>query len=331
MELRHLRYFVAVAEELSFTRAAERLHIGQPPLSHQIQALEAEVGAQLLERSKRWVRLTEAGKHFLEDARRVLELSQQAMQTARRVQRGEAGELRVGYTYSTPLTPLFANTINRYRERYPGVTLILEEVSTQRQLDALAARELDLGLIRPPEGGLPDTLQADVLREDRLILALPANHPLTAHKSITIADLEGLPFVMFPKDAGTGIYTQIIRLCRAAGFQPTIAMEAKEASTMIGLVAARCGIAIMPPSFGIIAMEGVKYCELADPAVRTALMLARRKDDRSALVAAFVEVALEAAATSSPRRRGSHFRSDSAKLDSRLLGNDVRTAGDAQE
>ena len=119
MELRHLRYFVAVAEELSFTRAAERLHIGQPPLSQQIQALEAEVGAQLLERSKRWVRLTEAGKLFLDDARRVLALSEQAKLTARRAQRGEAGELRIGFTFSTPFTPLFATVINRYRARYP--------------------------------------------------------------------------------------------------------------------------------------------------------------------------------------------------------------------
>ena len=306
MELRHLRYFVAVAEELSFTRAAERLHIGQPPLSHQIQALEAEVGAQLLERSKRWVRLTEAGKQFLDDARRVLALSEQVKDTARRVQRGEAGELRVGFTYSTPLTPLFATVVNRYRERYPNVTLTLHEVTTRHQLDALAARELDLGLIRPPEIPIPDTIVTSVLREDRLILVLPAAHPLTAKRAIAIRDLEGLPFVMFPKDAGTGIYSQIFRLCREAGFLPTVAMEAKEASTMIGLVAANCGIAILPPSFGVIAMEGVKYRALEDLAANTALMLARRKDNNSSLAAGFVAVAEEAAAeenrsfTSSP-------------------------------
>src|SRR5476649_926599 len=132
MELRHLRYFVAVAEELSFTRAAARLHIGQPPLSQQIQALEAEVGAQLLERSKRWVRLTQAGALFLADARRILALSEQAVQTARRAQRGEAGELRIAYTYSTPFTPLFASVINRYRQRYPGVVLTLNEMATLR-------------------------------------------------------------------------------------------------------------------------------------------------------------------------------------------------------
>ena len=112
MELRHLRYFVAVAEELHFTRAAERLHIGQPPLSHAIQMLEADVGAQLFERSKRWVRLTEAGRLFLLDARRILALAEQATETARRAQRGETGELRIGFTFSTPLTPLFATVIN---------------------------------------------------------------------------------------------------------------------------------------------------------------------------------------------------------------------------
>src|SRR5450830_1339532 len=138
MELRQLRYFIAVAEELHFTRAAERLHIGQPPLSHAIQQLEANVGAQLFERSKRWVRLTEAGRLFLADARRILALTESAADTARRAERGEAGELRIGFTFSTPLTPLFATVINRYRAEFPAVSLTLHEMSTLRQLDALA-------------------------------------------------------------------------------------------------------------------------------------------------------------------------------------------------
>src|SRR5471030_2204602 len=296
MELRHLRYFVAVAEELSFTRSAERLHIGQPPLSHQIQMLEAEVGAQLLERSKRWVRLTEAGKLFLDDARRVLSLSEQAVQTARRAERGEAGELRVGFTFSTPLTPLFATVVNRYRQRYPGVTLTLREMSTVPQIDAIAARELDLGLVRPPEVAVTDAVEMTVLRHDPLTLVLPLGHPLAKKKAVAISDLQGLPFVMYPKTAGTGIYPQIFRLCRAAGFMPTIAMEANEASTIIGLVAAGCGISVLPRSFDIIHMGGVCYRPLADPEANTTLLLAQRKDETSPLVAAFVAVATEAAA-----------------------------------
>ena len=296
MELRHLRYFVAVAEELSFTRAAERLHIGQPPLSHQIQMLEAEVGAQLLERSKRWVRLTEAGKLFLDDARRILALSEQAAHTARRAERGEAGELRVGFTFSTPLTPLFAAAINRYRQRYPGVTLTLKEMSTLGQIDAIANRELDLGLVRPPESTLPEGVQLTVLRRDPLVMVLPVGHPLARKKSIAVRDLEGEPLVMYPESAGTGIHPQIFRLCREAGFKPTIAMEAGEASTIIGLIAAGCGISVLPSSFNIIQMSGVCYRPLADAEATTTLFLAQRKDEISPLVAAFVAIATEAAA-----------------------------------
>jgi DNA-binding transcriptional LysR family regulator len=295
MELRHLRYFVAVAEELSFTRAAERLHIGQPPLSHQIQQLEAEVGAQLLERSKRWVRLTEAGKLFLDDARRVLALSEQAMQTARRAERGEAGELRVGFTFSTPLTPLFAAVINRYRQQYPGVQLTLQEMSTVGQIEALAARELDLGLVRPPELTLPESVELTILRRDPLVMVLPIRHPLAQKKTIAIHDLKGEPLVMYPESAGTGIHPQINRLCREAGFKPTIAMEAGEASTIIGLVAAGCGVSVLPSSFDIIRMSEVCYRPLADAEATTALYLAKRKDVISPLIAAFVEVATDAA------------------------------------
>lgn len=292
MELRHLRYFVAVAEELSFTRAAARLHIGQPPLSHQIQQLESEVGAQLLDRSKRWVRLTQAGKLFLEDARRVLALSEQAMQTARRAERGEAGELRVGFTYSTPLTPLFASVVNRYRQQYPGVTLTLHELPTVPQIAAIAERELDLGLVRPPDISIPDSVSLTALRHDPLALVLPSGHPLASQPSVSIRDLRDQPLVMYPRTTGTGIYPQIFRLCRAAGFQPSIAMEAGEASTIIGLVAAGCGISILPASFEIIRMAGVCYRPLSDAAATTALMLAQRKDETSPLVAAFVAIAM---------------------------------------
>jgi len=295
MELRHLRYFVAVAEELSFTRAAERLHIGQPPLSHQIQMLEAEVGARLLERSKRWVRLTEAGKLFLDDARRVLALSEQAVQTARRAERGEAGELRIGFTFSTPLTPLFATVVNHYRQRYPGVQLTLQEMSTLGQIDAIANRELDLGLVRPPELTQPAAVELTMLRRDPLVMVLPVRHPLVGKKRLTIADLKGEPLIMYPESVGTGIHLQINRLCKEAGFAPTIAMEAPEVSTIIGLVAAGCGVSVLPSAFSIIQMRDVVYRPLADREAKTTLYLARRKDAASPLVAAFVAVAKEAA------------------------------------
>lgn len=295
MELRHLRYFIAVAEELNFTRAAERLHIGQPPLSQAIQVLEADVGAQLFERTKRWVRMTEAGRLFLDDARRILALAEQAADTARRAGRGEAGELRIGFTFSTPLTPLFASVINRYRQQYPAVSLKLHEMATGPQLDALEQRTLDLGFVRPIEGPPPPDMTLSVLRQDALVAVLPAAMALAHKKSISIAELKDMPFVMYPPNAGTGIYPQIFRLCRAAGFVPRIGEIAGEASTIIGLVAAGCGVSLLPAAFERIRMDGVKYRSIDDAAATTSLLLARRSDDVSPLVQAFVALALEAA------------------------------------
>jgi DNA-binding transcriptional LysR family regulator len=295
MELRHLRYFIAVAEELHFTRAAERLHIGQPPLSHAIQVLEADVGALLFERTKRSVRMTEAGKLFLDDARRILALAEQAALTARRAERGEAGELRIGFTFSTPLTPLFATVINRYRQRYPAVSLTLHEMATQGQLDALHQRRLDLGFVRPPEGVNADGIALTELRKDALVAVLRRAMPLARHKRVTMKQLKDEPFVMYPADAGTGIYPQILRLCREAGFVPRIGQVAGEASTIIGLVAAGCGVSVLPASFDRIRMDGVCYREIADQGASTQLLLARRADQRSPLVDAFVALAIAAA------------------------------------
>jgi DNA-binding transcriptional LysR family regulator len=295
MELRQLRYFIAVAEELHFTRAAERLHIGQPPLSHAIQVLEADLGAQLFERSKRWVRLTEAGTLFLRDARRILALAEQATETARRAERGEAGELRIGFTFSTPLTPLFATVINRYRSRYPNVTLTLHEMATLRQTEALTQRTLDLGFVRPPEGPLPDGLALTALREDALVLVLPTSSPLCRKKQVAMRDVAGMAFVMYPQNAGTGIYPQILRLCRAAGFTPRIGQQAGEASTIVGLVAAGCGVSVLPASFDRIRMDGACYRPIADKDATTTLLLAQRTGERSPLADAFTALALEAA------------------------------------
>ncbi|MDB5919264.1 MAG: LysR family transcriptional regulator [Massilia sp.] len=295
MELRHLRYFVAVAEELHFTRAAERLHIGQPPLSHAIQVLEADIGAQLFERSKRWVRLTEAGKLFLDDARRILALADQAVETARRAARGEAGELRIGFTYSTPLTPLFAEVINRYRQDHPFVTLTLHEMATLRQLEAIGQRTLDLGFVRPPEVAVPNAVKLTPLREDPLMVVLPDWHPLAAKPALAISELAELPFVMYPPGGGTGIYPQIFRLCRAAGFVPRVGQTAGEASTIIGLVAAGSGVSLLPSSFDRIRMDGVRYRPLLDVDATTMLLLAQRAGEQSPLVDAFVALVTDAA------------------------------------
>lgn len=296
MELRHLRYFVAVAEELHFTRAAERLHIGQPPLSQQIRLLEEEVGAQLLERSRRWVRLTEAGRLFLADAKRILALADQAGATARRAGRGEVGELHIGFTASTPLTDVFNRTVNAYRRQYPLVTLKMTEMPTMRQVEAIRDRSIDLGFMRPPEGDIPAGIGIATLRHEPLVLVAPASHPLLELETVRIADLAGHPFVTFLPAAGTGIQPQVLRLCREAGFAPDIALQAGEGSTIIGLVAAGCGISILPESFTVIRVKGTRYRALADAGAVTQLMLARRSDESSPLADAFFALAGQLAA-----------------------------------
>lgn len=298
MELRHLRYFVAVAEELHFTRAALRLHIGQPPLSQQIQALEEEVGALLLERSKRWVRLTEAGKLFLDDARHILALSEKAAETARRAARGEVGELRIGFTSSTPFTAIFPTLINLYRKQFPHVSLSLRELSTMKQIEAINARTLDLGFIRPPETEIATDISLTTLRHDPLMLVMPVNHVLARKSAVSIKDLAEQFFVTFFPDVGTGVYRQVLRLCRDAGFDPKVALEAREGSTIIGLVAAGCGISILPESFKCIRIKGVSYRPISGPAAVTKLILANRADEPTPLIDSFIKAAIEAAQSS---------------------------------
>ncbi|HEY8023202.1 MAG TPA: LysR family transcriptional regulator [Burkholderiaceae bacterium] len=292
MELRHLRYFVAVAEELHFSRAALRLHIGQPPLSAQIQALERELGAVLLERTKRWVRLTDAGKLFLDDARRILSLADQAGETARRASRGEVGQLRVGFTSSMPFSEILPRVVNQYRLHYPQVNLSLQEMPSMRQFEAIADRTLDLGFVRPPEVAIDRGISVLTLRHDPLVLVMPTTHRLARRKSISFKDLNKEVFVMYSRDVGTGLHMQIHRLCHAAGFEPAVSQEAREASTIIGLVAAGCGVSVLPESFQCIKMTGVCYRTVTDDGATTALMLARRADETSALVEEFFRLAL---------------------------------------
>nr|WP_315482838.1 LysR family transcriptional regulator [uncultured Undibacterium sp.] len=300
MELRQLRYFIAVAEELHFTRAALRMHIGQPPLSHAIQMLEEDIGAQLFERTKRSVRLTAAGQLFLQDARRIIALTESAGEVARKAARGETGELRIGFTFSTPFTALFSNVIHRYREKYPEVNLIFRELSTNRQLEEIEKQQLDLGFIRPPDGATEEAiklnnLRLNTLRRDPLMVVLPSTHALSKKRKIALKELAHESFIMYPHQAGTGIYPQIMRLCQAQGFVPKVAHEVGEASTIIGLVAASCGISILPGSFDRLQMEGVCYRPLSDSDAMTSLLLVRPKNDGNPLIEAFSALAMKLA------------------------------------
>ncbi|HBN9876125.1 TPA: LysR family transcriptional regulator [Pseudomonas aeruginosa] len=301
MELRHLRYFIAVAEELHFGRAAERLGISQPPLSQQIQALEEEVGARLFERTNRRVELTDAGRLFLDESRQVLAHVDKAVLLARRAHLGELGELKIGFTSSAPFTSTIPSSIHAFRKAYPDVHLDLQEMSSRQVLKALLEESLQVGVIRPL--ALPDAVHWVELFREPLVAVLRADHPLAAgsEDGLAIAALAEEPFVFFPRSYGTGLYDQVIALTRQAGFSPRIAQEASEAMTIIGLVSAGLGVSILPASFRRTRVDGVVYRTLSDPEATTAVWLVRRQNEGSPLALSFIDLVTREAA--SLRRR----------------------------
>jgi len=291
VELRHLRYFIAVAEELHFGRAAEQLGISQPPLSQQIQALEDELGARLFERTNRRVALSEVGRLFLPEARQVLAQLDQAVAVARRAQRGELGELRVGFTSSAPFTSTIPRAVRAFRQSCPEVHLELRELNSRGVAAAVHERRLQVGMLRPL-APLPEDLVAVELFAEPLVAVLPVDHPLAVGEGagIPLATLGEEPFVFFPRTFGTGLYDQLLALARAAGFSPRIVQEASEAMTLIGLVATGLGITVLPASFSRMRIDGVVCRPLLDPGASTAVWLVRRRDEASPLVQRFVEL-----------------------------------------
>ncbi|PWB31106.1 LysR family transcriptional regulator [Pseudomonas sp. SDI] len=288
MELRHLRYFIAVAEELHFGRAAQLLGISQPPLSQQIQALEQQLGARLFDRTNRRVALSEAGRLFLEEARLVLAQVDKAADVARRAQLGELGEMKVGFTSSAPFNSNIPKAIYAFRQRFPAVHLNLKEMSSRDVADALLDESIDVGLMRPL--ALPDSLLATELLREPLVAVLNAGHPLAAgsEAGLHLAALAHEPFVFFPRSYGSGLHAQLLSLARAAGFSPHFAQEAGEAMTIIGLVSAGLGVSVLPASFQRMRIDGVVYRTLLDAEAMTAVWLVQRKATASAMVNAFV-------------------------------------------
>lgn len=287
MELRHLRYFIAVAQELHFGRAAELLGISQPPLSQQIQALEQELGARLFERTNRRVALSEAGRLFLEEARLVLAQVDKAADVARRAQLGELGEMKIGFTSSAPFNSSIPKAIYAFRQRFPAVHLNLEEMSSQAVADALLDESIEIGLIRPLS--LPDSLVATELFREPLVAVINAAHPLAggSEGGLHIAALADEPFVFFPRSYGSGLYAQLLNLARQAGFSPHFAQEASEAMTIIGLVSAGLGVSVLPASFQRMRIDGVVYRRLLDEGADTAVWLVQRRESASVMADAF--------------------------------------------
>lgn len=257
MELRHLRYFVVLAETCHFGQAAERLKMAQPPLSQQIRQLEAELGTELFARTTRSVSLTPAGEAFLADAQRILSSVEEAARRARRFADGKAGTLRIGLTGTASYTqlPVLARLV---KEHLPEVVLdIHTEMLTPAIELALAAGELDVGVLRPPVRD--PGLEVRPIAREKFVVALPNGHRLAAADSLTIGELRAEDFIMYPAGSRSVVHEAVIRACRAADFYPRVVHESAKTSTQLSLVAAGLGVAVLPESVRGIALAGVQY------------------------------------------------------------------------
>jgi DNA-binding transcriptional LysR family regulator len=288
MELRALRYFVTLADELHFGRAAKRLSMTQPPLSQAIRGLERELGVRLFDRTRRKVALTHAGGAFLEEARATLARAAQAIEAAQRAERGEVGRLAVAYIAATAYT-LLPLVLRDFSRGFPGVKLELRELTLPQQVEALRRGDVDVALLRPPVADAE--LAAETILQEPFVLALPSRHALTRLDRVPARRLAAEPFVMFPRQPGLVFHDLVMGFCLKNGFTPRVAQEANQTHTVVGLVSAGIGVALVPASTQRIGLAGVAYRPLreATPASRTAV--AWRRLDASPVVKAFLDVA----------------------------------------
>ena len=272
MELRHLRYFIAVAEELHFTKAAERLHIAQPPLSQQIQQLEAELKVKLFHRqTKRQVQLTEAGKVFLQEAYQLLVQLETAVALTQRIGRGQTGRLRIGFT-SLVIYDLLPLILQEFHAQFQEVELVLRELTTSQQEQALRDSLIDVGFAHPPLED--DTLSYKCIHKQTLVVALPSTHSLAQPEQISVRSLLNEPLIVFPRYLAPGLYDRIMSLFEQENCQPNITQLAIQMQTIIALVSARMGVAITPSSLQNLQRPGVAYRPIVEqvPVIETAVI-----------------------------------------------------------
>jgi DNA-binding transcriptional LysR family regulator len=283
IDLRVLRYFIAVAEEGHLTKAAQRIGIQQPPLSQQIRALEKELGVTLFNRLPRGMELTESGQALLVDAQAILAQLDASISSVRRIAQGERGRLALGFTESASLLPYIPAVIRAFRLVAPDVALSVEESNTTELVEALRQKRLDVAFIRSPVGN-SEGLTTETMLVEKMILALPATHPLAmrqsarpgkARRSIALAALAEEKFILNRRPSGPGLYDAVIAACHLAGFSPRVEQEARKNLSTLSLVAAGLGISIIPASMRHVEMAEVVYMEISDaPDLRAPLHLA---------------------------------------------------------
>lgn len=292
MDLRQLRYFIALAEELHFGRAAERLHISQPPLSQQIRALEEELDVQLFERTSRSVQITEAGRLFYQEVLVLTEQMDHAARVAQRAHRGELGELRIGIFPSAPIVAPVAKLISDFRQAYPSAKLALKERQTHMALEDLREGKLEISFLRydsaPP---LTDDFQVELLMRESLLAVFRFDHPLAASdEPIALSALRDERFVHFPSQRGNALFPQFMALCRDAGFEPEITQEVNGNNMILALVAAGIGISVLPAAVCRFSLPELRTRPIVKLQDLTGIWLAYSRRSRSPLLRSFIEL-----------------------------------------
>lgn len=288
MELRHLRYFVAVAEELHFSQAAERLHISPPSLTEQIRNLEQELGAPLLTRTKRNVALTDAGAHFLEEARATLQQAEHAALVARLAGRGEIGQVEIGYASSPACAGLVTAAMTAYRRTHPQVSLSLSPMKAARQLEQLAEGRLDVGFLRAP-ARYPVGISAVIIARQPVVIALPSDHKLAENGSISAAMLAEERFLAPTSETEVGLFQHTAAVGQQGKFVARIVDRIPDLLTILTLVAAGVGIAVVPASCSCLQIPGVVYKPLSPQTKQVEFAAAFRRNERAPAVKAFIQ------------------------------------------
>ena len=275
MNIRQLRYFLVVASELHFGRAAQRLNIAQPPLSMQIKQLEKDLGVRLFERTKRRVNLTPAGEVLQMEGKMILQQLENAREKTRRASRGDIGKLSISFVGSA-MCSVLPTWLQQFRQAYPDVELSLQEGTKAEQLESLQRQQTDLGLMRPP---IEDSQvsQRLVLKEP-LVAVLPSSHTMSGSSEVDITALSQDPFIFFSRTLAVDLYDKTIQFCQENGFSPNIVQTVEQLQTVLGLVSAQIGVAILPMAAQKLQREGVCYCQFTQSAPTADLMVVWHKD-----------------------------------------------------
>jgi DNA-binding transcriptional LysR family regulator len=289
MELRVLRYFATVAAEGSFSRAAEKLNIAQPPLSRQVQQLERELGVQLLNRA-RPVTLTEPGRYLFEQARQLLNRADEAKTTTQRIAKGLVRQFNIGFVAST-LYDALPELIRRFRTVAPGTDIRLVEMITIEQIAALKDGRIDVGFGRLRFDD--EAITRQVIREERLCVAVPLHHRLAKARQLRLRRTTGEPLILYPNSPRPSFADQVLSFYADAGIEPTIGLEVREVQTALGLVASGAGVCIVPASVRRLGRDDICYIDLDEETMRTPIIMSYRRNDKSALLAQILELARE--------------------------------------